>query len=250
MKPRSMGKALQVDSREMFDGLLDHLMTETRRAGDHLYLWSALDAAVADFGEEMNQTPQFWGTILRALQDSVVLRLARLFDPKDQALSLGNLLATISYRGRYPSSSLNLNVPGLDIPAVGQESESVSRTNPLVSRLLEIRYQYLAHRDARLVSSGSFSTLPKVDRNGIETLLALASQIAEKYCRLYERPVPYVRFAGADDHKHLLDLLRVGLNSLDPTRVPTGDRTPSKSPTSDEIADSATRGHASRAFHK
>jgi predicted peroxiredoxin len=161
-----MGNAPQIriiSSRKQFDGLLDHLAVETCRAGDHWYLWSALDAAFTDYDKEMTQTPQFWRLVMRALQDSVVLRLTRLFDPTKGVLSIYNLLQTIHHHGlNLTLDSLGLNVSGVDSVAIREELKIVAETDPLVSRLMQLRNKYLAHRGADLVSRGTFSSLPEL----------------------------------------------------------------------------------------
>jgi hypothetical protein len=205
-----------INSRATFDGLLDHLATEGRRAGDHWCLWGALDAAFDDYSKELNQSPQFWGLTRRALQDSVILRLGRLFDPTNGALSLGNFLETIhNHALNHSLGSLGLDVPGLDTAAIQEELKQVSDADPLVSRLMQVRNQYLAHRQASLVRRGTFDSLPELRREDIDTLLNRASAIVDKYCRLYDRPLMSVRFVGADDYKHMLDLLKAGLESIE-----------------------------------
>ena len=76
---------------------------------------------------------------------------------------------------------------------------------------MQVRNQYLAHREARLVSRGTFdSFLPELSRADIESLLnTAASTILDKYCRLFELPLASVRFVGADDYKDMLNLLKV-----------------------------------------
>jgi len=211
-----MPKMLRITSREQFDRLIDHLAAEAARAGDHWYLWRGLDDAFDDYGKEINETPQFWQLTFRAHKDSVVLRLGRLFDLTKGALSLGNFLQTIHHHATKGAlDSLGLDVPGLDTAATLEELKSVSQTDPLISRLMRVRNQYLAHRDVSLVSSGSFSSLPELRREDIEMLLNRASQIGDKYCQLYRRPIVSPRFVGADDYKHMLRLLKLGLQPIE-----------------------------------
>jgi hypothetical protein len=204
-----------INSRAAFDRLLDHLAAEERRAADHWYLWGALGAAFDDYSKELNETPQFWTLTLRALQDSVVLRLGRLFDPTKGALSLGNFLQTIrNHAAHHSLGSLGLDVPELDTVAIDEELRKVSITAPLISRLTQVRNQYLAHRQASLVARGSFDS-PELRREDIAMILSIASTIVDKYCRFHERPPTGGRLPGADDYKHMLDLLKVGLEFIE-----------------------------------
>jgi hypothetical protein len=61
---------------------------EACRAGDHWRLRVALNDALADHCKEINQTPVFWQLVHQALQDSVILRLGRLYDPSITTLSI------------------------------------------------------------------------------------------------------------------------------------------------------------------
>jgi hypothetical protein len=69
---------LRLKTRERFDWLLDHIMTESHRAQDHWILWRDVDAAFEKYWKEVNQTPRFWNLTRRAHQDSVILRLTRV----------------------------------------------------------------------------------------------------------------------------------------------------------------------------
>jgi hypothetical protein len=224
-KPRNFGQEApiekgpsllgSIDSRPTFDNFLDHLAMEGRRAGDHWHLWGAIEGAFDNYERELSQTPQFWKLTRRALKDSVVLRLGRLFDPNKQALSLFTFLNAIQHHAaNHTLGSLELDVPGLDAAAVREELNNVSKDDPLIARLIQVRNEYLAHRQGSLVRRESFDSLPTLSRDDLETLAQRASTILDKYCRLYERPLPSVRFVGADDYKHLFALLKIGLEHV------------------------------------
>jgi hypothetical protein len=101
----------------------------------------------------------------------------------------------------------------------------MSDSNPLVSRLMEVRNQYLAHRQASLVSRGTFASLPELSRTDIEKLLNAAYEIGSKYCHLYGRKMLLSpRLFGADDYKHLLALLTLGLQSIEARRIAENNR--------------------------
>ena len=205
-------QVLRIKSKEQFDWLFDHLVLETQRAWDHWDLWGGLDRALAEYATEMNQTAQFWRLTIRAHQDSVILRLGRLFDPHAITLSLGNLLQTI-HDGVTNStlSDLGITVEKMDLAILQADLETVKESDPLVSRLIEIRNEYLAHRASRLVTSKS---IPKLEQADISALLTRASSILEKYGPLCGRPIVSRHYAGQDDYKHLLELLRLGLQAI------------------------------------
>jgi AbiU2 len=201
---------LRIKSRDQFNRLVDHVVTETHRALDHWILWRDLDAAFDEYSQEVNQSPQFWQLTRRAHMDSVILRLTRLFDPTKGSLSLPNLLQTIRHHVTAPAPTfLSPNVSEIDLVALDLELSSVSETDASVASLLDIRNQYLAHRQARLVGTGTL--LPPLERLTIELLLERASQIATKYSQLCGRPLVLSTLPGIDDYRHLLNLLRAGL---------------------------------------
>jgi hypothetical protein len=55
-------------------------------------------------------------------------------------------------------------VPGLDAAEIQLELAEVSENDAIVSRLIGVRNEYLAHRASRLVRSGSFAGLPELYR--------------------------------------------------------------------------------------
>jgi hypothetical protein len=151
---------------------------------------------------------------IRAHKDSVVLRLARLFDPSARALSLGNLLQTGHSAITNPAfQTPGLNVPGLDAAEIQLELAEVSENDAIVSRLIGIRNEYLAHRGSRLVRSGSFAGLPELEKIDFEILLNRGSRIGDKYSWLYGGKIASKHLPGGDDYKRLLRLLKLGMTS-------------------------------------
>jgi|ERR1035437_8436382 hypothetical protein len=208
----SKDRGIRIKSRQQFDNLIDHLAAETRRAEEHWRLWGALNAAT-DYREEMHRTQHFWGLSMRAIQESAILRLARLFDSDTAALSIHNFLTTIHRAAKRDQDPLGIVAAGLDTASLEVELTTVADTDPLVLDLKRIRNKYFAHRDADLVGRGTFHSLPKLRREHIEQMLSRASSITRKYCRLYERPIPSAPIGAEEDYKHLLKLLRLGLKS-------------------------------------
>jgi len=179
-------QVLRIKSKEQFDWLIDHLVLETNRAWDHWDLWGGLDKALAEYATEINQTSQFRRLTIRAHQDSVILRLGRLFDPHPIALSLANLLQTIHHGVTASTlSHLGIKIQQLDLTLLQKDLETLSESDPLVSQLIEIRNEYLAHRASRLVIS---KLLPTFQREDIEALLNRASSMLEKYGAACGRP--------------------------------------------------------------
>ena len=89
----------------------------------------------------------------------------------------------------------------------------MSEDDPLVSRLMDIRNEYLAHRASRLVSSGPFDGIAKLEREDIEALLQRASSIGDRYGQLCGRPHVLRGYPGADNYSYMLKFVRLGLQS-------------------------------------
>jgi hypothetical protein len=205
-------QVLRIKSRKQFNLLIDHLLTETYRARDHWDFWRDFEAALSEYTEELHQTPQFWELTRQAHMDSVILRLARLFDPTKPALSFSNLLETIRHHATATTPTfLSADLSGLDLATLDLELASVSEADRSVESLLKIRNKYLAHREARLVSTGTFSSLPPLEQTEIESLLERTLGIVKKYSHLCG--IPPLAWGRDDDFQNLLRLLRSGLTA-------------------------------------
>jgi hypothetical protein len=69
-----------IDTRERFDNALSSLVTESCRAWDHWTLLLHLNDAYEKYAREFYQTPAFWSTVTRSLQDISILRIATLLE--------------------------------------------------------------------------------------------------------------------------------------------------------------------------
>jgi hypothetical protein len=205
-------QVLRINSREQFNWLIEHLRTETHRAHDHWNFWGDFEAALGEYSEELNQAPEFWELTRQAHKDSVILRLGRLFDPTKGVLSFGNLLQTIRHHATATAPTfLSADLNELDLATLDLELTSVSEDDAAVSSLLAIRNQYLAHREARIVGTGTFSSLPKLERTEIESLLERALRIVRKYTQICG--IPRLSWGRDEDFQRLLKLLRSGLTA-------------------------------------
>ena len=125
---------------------------------------------MAQYSVELNQTPNFWELTRTAHKDTVILRLGRLYDPDNAAISLGTLLQTMNRHASTPGPELLPCITKLDRSKIEQEMISVSDSDPTVKKLLKVRNEYLAHRGAHHVAKGHFKTLPTLQRREIAKL--------------------------------------------------------------------------------
>jgi hypothetical protein len=175
----------------------------------------------------MNESDAFWNFTLNAHYDVVLFRLARLYDQHDCSLSLKRFLltvkASVAYFSREAcrtrlkdnpfvegllSRKLNLATLGGDIRRVSAERD------PMVSRLCKLRNESLSHVEPNPVRLATAPTVPGLKIKEIETLLKRACKILNRYSHAYRASVFSAKVIGADDYKHLLDLVRRGRDSV------------------------------------
>lgn len=208
-----------------FERIRDRIDLEASHAADHLHLLQGLVEAREDYGLEMNESNTFWHLTLKAHWDAVLSHLCRLYDKTKGNLGLGKFLRTVKAHPELFSDTAFRerlkNNPHVDTLATDRviddaeldaELESVSDSNPLVSRLLDLRNKLISHLDvARVVQNVPTTGLTA---EGVEALLHRARTITSKYSLLYRASV-YGGIAGADDYKSTLLWVRKALAAHD-----------------------------------
>lgn len=181
----------------------------------HWDFWAAMEEALGEYAIELNQTPAFWELTRRAHQDSVVLRLGRLYDPHATATSLGSLLQTMKENSCHAGNLFPAAISNLDITELDSEIAGVSDQDPIVAKLLLIRNEYLAHRGTRHVTMGSFASLPNLQRDEISALLTKAFDLLCKYRERLGYPSLSWGHHEVKEFYRLLSLVRAGANLTD-----------------------------------
>ncbi|MGA2878299.1 MAG: hypothetical protein ABSG13_05065 [Bryobacteraceae bacterium] len=221
-------KAIPVSSETEFERLLEHISIEAHRASDFWRLLKELDAAIDDHLVELNHSPVFWAFTFRALGDEALFHINRLYDKTAGVLSVANFLLTVKSNAVYFSEeSFRLRMQGrahlgslapsyrtLNFSAIDEEISLVSDSNPVVRRLHDLRNRYLSHRDASLVRLANFSSVTGLTPLEIDSLVERATDLVIKYGLIYRASSMSTQVVGADDFKHLLHLLKLGLGTL------------------------------------
>jgi hypothetical protein len=216
-------KAIRVRDPIEFDRLRKGIDQEASAASHHFQLLKGLDEARGEYHREMNESNTFWYLTFIAHQSVVLSHLCRLYDQETSALSLARFLLTVRSNWKQfskaafqerPADNPNvepvINFRAIDDIELDRELESVSKTDPSVSRLLSLRNAVIAHTGAKEVQSGSQQLfLPVQD---IELLLTRARAITSKYSLLCAASM-YGGIAGADDYKTTLRWLRKALTA-------------------------------------
>jgi hypothetical protein len=219
-------KEIRVRSEAEFERLRDRIDLEASHATHHWDLLKGLEASREDYYLEMSVSNTFWHLTCIAQRDAVLSGLCRLYDKHGGALSLGRFILTVkanrdlfsdvAFRERLkdnPYVDTLVNHRAIDDAELDRELASVSGSDPLVSRLWDLRDTVISHTDADRIRRGA----PKASQRWlpaqeIEMLLRRAAAITSKYSLLYRASL-YGGIAGADDYKSTLRLLRKALSS-------------------------------------
>ncbi len=147
---------LNVSNSTEFERLLDGLGDDVIDAAIHYRLHKDLRTSVADFERELNQAPAFWSLTFGALLDAARSKLFRAYDQGQGTLCLRNFLETIRENvtlfGAGPGASLpeviarGASAP--DVSVLEQDLALVISSDPLVKKLVALRGNLYAHRNA------------------------------------------------------------------------------------------------------
>ena len=222
---RTKMKSIRIKSHEEFEKLLTSIASDTVTATIHWRLHQELWAAKADWTREMAQSWTFWSLTIIAHYEVALVRLGRLYDEHEGALSLARLLATIednlevfdepAFRERLKGNpfvdSLASTARRPDGAILSDDRRLVVGSDPLVAKLVAARDKAVAHRDPRVV----LGTLPNpslaLASSDLQELLDRAGQIANRYTHLFRASVYSMNMVGADDFKTVLGYVRTGL---------------------------------------
>lgn len=205
-------KGFRCRSREEFDWLIEHLMTEVNRASAHWEWWKTMEELGSEYGPEFSVHPGFWQLTRQAHKDSVVLRLSRLYDTDGSSASLGNFLQTLC-GAQYDAKFLPPEATSLDPEILAVDMGGVSCQDEVVKRLLQVRNQYLAHRGKQHVMRGTFDRLPSLSQEDLSTLISRAVTIVQRYREQLKYRYISVSRQEAEDFKQLVQLLRAGITT-------------------------------------
>jgi hypothetical protein len=214
---------IRVKSEEEFKRLCKRIDEEASAGADHLHLLNGLDEARKEYYLEMNESNTFWYLTFIAHQDTVLSHLCRLYDQYGGALSLGRFLLTVkanqnlfteqAFKERLkgnPHVDTLAEGRGIDNAALDTEIASVTVSDGLVSKLMQVRNTRISHTGADEVRKDTPQVwLPVTD---IEALLTRARTITARYSLAYGASMQ-IGIAGADDYKHTLGWVRKAITA-------------------------------------
>jgi AbiU2 len=201
-------QAIRPHSRAEFDSVIEHVTHEAYRARCHWDVLAAMEEAFDEYALEFNQTPWFWELTRRALQDDLILRLARLYDPHGAATSLGNLLQTLKANVSHAGTLFPPDITTLDVADLEADLVSVSVQDTVIAKLLKVRHEYVAHRGTHHVKKGTFTTVPRLAEHELNGLVHKPINLLAKYRRHLGYPLISWGDHEVDDLRQLLNLVR------------------------------------------
>ena len=164
------GKSIRIepDCDVNFEMLMDSLASDVVSAHIHWKLFSDLNAAVPSFQQEFNQAAAFWHNTINAHREVTFVRLGRLYDQHDGALSLRTWLLTVrdnvalfdddkflNRLGDNPFAKDLVKSPRQPTKAeIDADPKQVMSSDDLVQRLVDLRNVAIAHRDPKTVLVG------------------------------------------------------------------------------------------------
>lgn len=202
--------------------LLEAVASDALDSQHHRRLYDGLVKATEQYRHEFAQTPTFWWLTMRAHADVVLYRLARLYDQRDDSLSLRTWLRLIAenlhlfeernFRQRLKASpfvtSLAKHPRRPDATQLSLDEKSVEAANPTVKKLVALRNASLAHRDPDSLLGSATPNQAQLSWADVDELIDRALSLVNRYSSLF-RASSYARtIVGHDDYLSLLHIVR------------------------------------------
>jgi hypothetical protein len=197
---------------------------------DLYHLYRNVGGMLNTHKREVSQSNAFWSLVLMALQDAAMLRLCRVYDQDDDAVSLHTFLLTVrdspdifreeEFRKRLADNPfLELLARLSKGPAKAQLERDVlmtSKKDPLVRKLILLRHKAIAHSDYGLAKEGKrFLHDPPLTGNEWLALIDRSFDILNRYATLFGACTYSMSLIGENDYKSLFHFLRLGLKKHD-----------------------------------
>jgi hypothetical protein len=216
---------ISIESTQDLEKLLNALSYEIVNSNHFYTLYLNIHDSIHEYSEEMNESSTFWFYTLRALSETAMFNLCRLYDTQKSSLSLLNLLKIIKKNLHYFSEEHfrerlkgNAFVENLSETAripnlceIELDINSVNEKNAAVQKLIIWRNNLYAHKGAKTTLNNSVLQDNPLNRDEILELINNAHRIYNKYLVLFKAESWSAMFIGGDDFKHLLNFARVGL---------------------------------------
>jgi len=206
---------LDIANSDQFGRMLDALASDVVGAAIHSRLHSDLRSSIPSHATAFSQSPAFWSLTFGAHFDAFLSRLHRAYDQHPDSLSLVNLLDTISENlALFASDSGTRFIisPGAHSPDPGMLAEhrqSVAPSDPLVKRLIALRGNVYAHRNAlNVIEELGLERRFGLSFDDLEDLTQRAVGILNTYSGLFRGSTWSTRMVGHDDYRIVLEAVQ------------------------------------------
>lgn len=215
---------MQIQNEKDVDTLINAIAADALDARHHRELHRNLVEAAESHEREFAQARTFWWLTVRAHADVALYRLARLYDQREDSVSLKSWLDVLAdnvelfdarrFRQRLRDNpfvkSLAQTARRPNDQQLGLDRESVNARDPVVAKLLALRHKALAHRDAdvALGRASREDDQQQLSWTDVDLLIERAIEILNRYSSLF-RASSYARdIVGHDDYQGLLRMTR------------------------------------------
>jgi len=199
---------VRIKTPDDFDRMLKALASDVVDAAIHLRLYKNLREAVPEYVRELNQSPAFWNLTFAAHFDAVLARLARAYDQHSSSLSLLTLVDSVSQAPRSPGTP----TVSIDSAELRRDRQSVSPKDPLVKRLVSLRGNIFAHRNAaNVIDSLGLEVRFGFSMQELDELSDRAVAILNRYGQILRRNTWSTKMVGHDDYLGVLKSVRAAV---------------------------------------
>jgi len=210
---------INLSNSDEFERLIDGLARDIVDAAIHYRLYRDLRDSVATFKQELNQSPAFWSLTFGAHLDSARARLFRAYDQRPGTLCLRNLIETIRENldlfgpdGKIVKVFVRGASPP-DLAELDRDLSLVVPSNPLVKKLVALRGNLYAHRNAENVARQlKIEERFPLSYTDFDSLVQRAVTILNRYSQLFRFSTWSTRIVGHDDFRHVLKSVRESIS--------------------------------------
>jgi hypothetical protein len=209
--------------------LLKRLSDDIVEAPAFLRLHKLLGVKFGEYEHEVNQSGFFWSLSAKAILEAGLIRLTRIYDQEQSALSLRRLLWTLRsnphlFEDEAVKRRVNLGYaeemqPGshsLDPQKLSLDLKLVSAGDPLVDKIIRWRNTFGAHISPKRMLKEQKLKLNALTRNDAFDLCKRAFEIFNSYTSLY-RATTYSTMIIGEEHSadSVFKYLRLGLDAYE-----------------------------------
>jgi hypothetical protein len=208
------------DLKKLFQRLIDDIID----AGAFLRLHRHFETAFKEYKTEINQTPAFWHFTEKAVREASLVRLARIYDQDNRALSLLTLLNTIGHHSAFFEDEAVLSRVSkayaevfrsgshtIDKIQLEKDISLVSASDPLVLKVIRWRNNLGAHISAKPILRAKKHTESPLTRDEVWELKDRAFSIFNRYLSSFENASYAHLIIGEESNDFLFKMLRLGL---------------------------------------